>query len=64
MPLTDIAIRKAKAVEKDVWMSDRDGLRLLVKTTGSKYWRLKYSFRGKQKTFALGVYPKVTLKQV
>lgn len=30
---------------------------------GSKYWRLKYRFAGKQKTLAIGVYPKVSLKQ-
>ena len=29
---------------------------LLVKTNGSKYWRLKYRFAAKEKTLALGVY--------
>jgi len=38
-------------------------LYVLVKTTGSKYWRLKYRFSGKQKSLALGVYPEVSLKQ-
>ncbi|WP_444939583.1 Arm DNA-binding domain-containing protein [Microbulbifer sp. JMSA002] len=36
---------------------------LLIKPTGSKYWRLKYRFQGKQKTLALGVYPSVSIKQ-
>ena len=29
--------------------------------TGSKYWRLKYFFAGKEKMLALGVYPEVSL---
>lgn len=34
---------------------------MLVKCNGSKYWRLKYRYQGKQKTLALGVYPEVSL---
>jgi len=36
-------------------------LYLLVKAIGSKYWRLRYRFDGKEKLLALGVYPKVSL---
>ena len=32
------------------------------KPSGSKYWRLKYRFSGKEKRLAIGVYPRVTLK--
>ena len=42
-------------------MSDGEGLFLLVTPAGSKYWRLKYFFAGKEKLLALGVYPDVTL---
>ncbi len=63
MPLSDLQIKQAKPGDKDVWLSDERGLRLLVKSNGSKYWRLKYRFLGKQKTLALGVYPEVSLKQ-
>ena len=63
MALTDKQIRAIAPVEKDQWLSDGQGLWLLIKANGSKYWRLKYRFAGKQKTLALGVYPKVTLKQ-
>lgn len=63
MGLTDKEIRAIAPAEKDQWLSDGQGLRLLVKSNGAKYWRLKYRFAGKQKTLALGVYPKVTLKQ-
>ncbi len=62
MPLTDVQIKQAKPRENDYWLSDEKGLRLLVHSNGSKYWRLKYRFAGKQKTLALGVYPEVSLK--
>lgn len=62
MALTDTQIRQVKPQDKDFWLSDEKGLRLLVKQNGSKYWRLKYRFHSKQKTLALGVYPEVSLK--
>ena len=62
MPLTAVQVKNAKAEDKDLWLSDQKGLRLLVKTSGAKYWRLKYRFHGKQKTLALGIYPEVSLK--
>ncbi len=63
MPLTDIKIKQTIPTEKDLWLSDEKGLRLLVKSNGAKYWRLKYRFQGKQKTLAVGVYPEVSLKE-
>ncbi len=62
MALTDLKIRRTKPCLKDIWLSDEKGLRLLIKPTGAKYWRLKYRYAGKQKTLALGVYPETTLK--
>lgn len=62
MALSDAAIRQAKPQDSDYWLTDERGLRLLVKVNGSKYWRLKYRYEGKQKTLALGVYPSVSLK--
>jgi integrase len=35
---------------------------LEVRPNGSRYWRLKYRYGGKEKLLALGVYPTVTLK--
>jgi integrase len=63
MALTDIQAKQAQPQNKDTWLSDEKGLRLLVKPNGSKYWRLKYRFQGKQKTLAIGVYPEVSLKE-
>lgn len=61
MPLTDASIRKLKAKEKEAKYADGGGLCLLVKPTGSKLWRLRYRFSGKQKDLALGAYPEVSL---
>lgn len=62
MALTDTKIKNAKPEEKPYKMGDAGGLYLLVNPGGSKYWRYKYRFGGKEKTLAIGVYPAVTLK--
>ena len=62
MALTDTKIKNAKPEEKPYKMGDAGGLYLLVNPSGSKYWRYKYRFGGKEKTLAIGVYPAVTLK--
>jgi integrase len=61
MALTELEVKRAKATDKPKKLSDRDGLYLLVQPNGAKYWRLDYSFAGKRKTLALGVYPTVSL---
>jgi integrase len=61
--LTELAIKKAKPEAKDYKLGDGGGLYLLVKTTGSKCWRLKYRIAGKEKLLAVGVYPDVSLSQ-
>lgn len=61
MKLTVKQIDSSKARERDYKLSDGGGLYLLVKSNGSKYWRLKYRFDGKEKLFSIGVYPVVTL---
>lgn len=62
MTLTDTAIRSAKPTDKPVKLADEKGLFLLVHPNGSKYWRQKYRFGGKEKILAHGVYPDVGLK--
>lgn len=61
MPLTDIAIKSAKPQAKQYKLTDGDGMFLLVMPNGSKYWRLKYRFEGREKTLALGTYPEISL---
>ncbi|HAS22769.1 MAG TPA: DUF4102 domain-containing protein [Idiomarina loihiensis] len=62
MALTDKKIKAAAPQSKAYKLSDAGGLYLDIRPNGSKYWRLKYRFSGKEKLLALGVYPKVTLK--
>jgi len=61
MALTDITIRNAKPKEKDYKLSDSGGLYALIKTNGTKCWRLKYRIAGKEKVLSIGTYPIVTL---
>jgi integrase len=59
--LSNAAIRNAKPRSKPYKLNDGEGLFLLVMPNGSKYWRLRYFFAGKEKLLALGVYPEVSL---
>jgi len=61
MALNIPQIKNAKPTEKSYKIADGGGLYLLIHTNGSKYWRLKYRFGGKEKTLALGIYPDVSL---
>lgn len=61
--LKPIAVKNAKPREKDYKLFDGGGLFLLVRKDGSKYWRLKYRFAGKEKLLALGVFPEVPLAE-
>ena len=61
--LTDTAIRTAKPKEKPYKIADGGGLYVLVNPGGGKLWRLKYRFEGKERLFAIGAYPAVSLKE-
>lgn len=63
MPLSDTAIRAAKAKDKPYKLPDEKGLFLLIQPNGSKYWRQKYRYQGKEKMLAHGVYPDTGLKE-
>lgn len=63
MALTDAKIRAAKPDEKPYKLADSGNMFLLVHPNGSRYWRLRYRFLGKEKTLALGVYPEVSLSE-
>ncbi len=62
MALTNTRIKAAKPRSSSYKIADGDGMYLLVKKNGRKYWRMDYRFRSKRKTLALGVYPVVSLK--
>jgi len=61
--LTNTQIKQIKPKDKDFKLFDGEGLFLLVTKRGSKLWRLKYCFDGKEKLLSLGSYPKITLSQ-
>ncbi|HEJ7994541.1 TPA: integrase arm-type DNA-binding domain-containing protein, partial [Serratia liquefaciens] len=63
MALTDAKIRAAKPDEKPYKLADSGNMFLLVHPNGSRYWRLRYRFLGKEKTLALGVYPETSLSE-
>lgn len=63
MALTDTAIRGTKPSKRSYKVYDRDGLFLLVNPNGSKLWRWRYRFDGKEKLMAFGGYPFVSLIQ-
>ncbi|EEC0688484.1 tyrosine-type recombinase/integrase [Salmonella enterica subsp. enterica] len=63
MKLTARQISTAKPTEKPFKLSDGGGLYLLVNPNGSRYWRMKYRYAGKEKLLSIGVYPDVTLAE-
>lgn len=63
MVLTVFAVEKAKPRDKPYLLTDGNGLHLLVNPNGSKLWRLRYRFGGKQNMLGLGSFPEVTLAQ-
>jgi integrase len=63
MALTNTAVLNAKPESKQRKLADEKGLFLLIHPNGSKYWRLKYRFGGKEKMLALGIYPEVSLAE-
>ena len=63
MALSDLVLRKAKAAEKPYKLSDAGGLYLLVNTNGSRLWKLKYRFDGKERSLSFGPYPLVSLAE-
>ena len=62
MKLTASQIASAKPKEKPYKLGDGGGLYLLVNPNGSRYWRVKYRWQGREKTLAIGIYPDISLK--
>lgn len=64
MALTELQIKQAKPDIKDFYLTDEKGLRLLVRTTGSKTWQLPYRqlHSGKEDIFTIGACPEISLK--
>lgn len=63
LPLTDRSIQAFKPTAKPYKRGDRHGLYIEVFQNGSKLWRLKYRYGGREKRLALGSYPEVSLAE-
>ena len=61
MALTDTKVRSAKPEAKEYSLVDGDGMFMLIHPNGSKYWRFRFRFGGKQHLMAFGVYPETSL---
>lgn len=61
MQLSDFACRNAKPQPRIYKLFDGGGLYLEVMPKGSKNWRLKYRYLGKEKRISFGSYPQVSL---
>ena len=61
--LTDMLCRQAVPADKERKLSDAHGLYLAVLPSGTKVWRWKYRFGGREKKLSLGSYPLISLKQ-
>lgn len=61
MPLNERQVDSTKPKEKPYKLADGGGLNLLVNTNGSRYWRMKYRFAGKEKKRSFGTFLDVSL---
>ncbi len=59
--LSDRECQTAKPTERQRAIFDGDGLFLLIKPNGGKYWRFKYRYDGKEKYLSFGTYPEISL---
>ena len=60
--LTDTAIKRAKPRDRTFKTYDSKGLYLEITPKGSKRWRFRYRFGGKEKLLSVGIYPTVSLR--
>jgi integrase len=61
--LTDTKVKNARSKGSIYYLSDGGGLSLRVNPEGTKWWRFRYRFAGKQKMISLDTYPLVSLAQ-
>lgn len=61
MPLNARQVDTAKPKDKIYKLADGGGMYLQINVNGSKYWRMKYRFAGKEKKLSFGTYPDVSL---
>ena len=62
--LTQATIKNTKPADKPYKLSDKQGLYVQIHPNGSKYWRWKYYYLGKESVFSFGIFPEVSLAEV
>lgn len=62
-PLSDTEIKKSKTQIKDYKLGDGQGLYLVIKKNGTKFFRFDYTYERKRKSMSFGVYPDISLKE-
>ena len=63
LKLTDAEIKGAKPKLAAYKIYDNEGLRLLVRPTGTKVWQYPYKMHGKWNIFTIGKYPDIGVAQ-
>lgn len=61
--LSALQVKNAKPKERRYKLNDGDNLFLVVDAKGGKWWRMRYWYRGKEKSISLGTYPAVSLAE-
>ena len=61
--LTDSKVKAAKPKASEYKLTDGGGMYLFVTRTGTKSWRLDYTFNEKRKTLTIGKYPAISLEK-
>jgi hypothetical protein len=59
--LSDAKVRKLAPREAPYKLADRDGLYLLARPTGAKWWRWDHRWNGLRYSLSMGVFPDVGL---
>ena len=60
--LTDIGVKKLQIKENAYKVFDGNGLYILVSSSGSKLWKLKYYDHGKSRVLSIGKFPDVSIE--
>lgn len=63
MPLTAMECKRLQPGPKPAKHADGHGLYLEIHPNGSKYWRMKYRFGGREKRLSIGVFPEISLQE-
>lgn len=61
--MTEFEIKNAKPADKNYFLTDIKGLRILIHKSGFKYWQFRYSYQKQRKIITIGSYPQISLLQ-